>query len=45
MPNDEDVGKLLIVVNELEDKIAILFLVDTDIRINELVTIKLKNIN
>ena len=45
VPSDEDVAKLLSVVTESEDKIALLLLVDCGIRINELVTIKLKNTN
>jgi len=45
VPSDEDVAKLLSVVTESEDKIAILLLVDTGIRIQELATIKIKNIN
>jgi len=45
VPSDEDVAKLLSVVNNAEDKIALLLLVDTGIRVQELATIKLKNIN
>ena len=45
VPSDEDVAQLLSVVNNAEDKIAILLLVDTGIRVQELATIKLKNIN
>lgn len=45
MPSDEDVSKLLSVVDSPEDEIAFLLLVDTGIRIQELATIKIKNIN
>jgi len=45
VPSDEDVAKLLSVVNNAEDEIALLLFVDTGIRIQELATIKLKNIN
>ena len=45
VPSNEDVAKLLSVVNNAEDKIALLLLVDTGIRVQELATIKVKNIN
>ena len=45
VPSDEDVAKLLSVVHSSEDKIALLLLVDTGVRVTELATIKLKNIN
>ena len=45
VPSDEDVAKLLSVVQSQEDKVALLLLVDTGIRVTELATIKTKNIN
>ena len=45
VPSDEDVAKLLDAVNGEEDKVALLLLIDTGIRVTELATIKLKNIN
>ena len=45
VPSDEDVSKLLSVVQNQEDKVALLLLVDTGIRITELASIKLKNID
>jgi integrase/recombinase XerC len=45
VPSDEDVTKLLSVVTESEGKIALLLLVDCGIRIHELATIEVKNIN
>ena len=45
VPSDEDVAKLLGVVHNPEDKLALLLLVDTGIRVTELASIKLKNIN
>jgi len=45
VPSDEDVAKLLDAANTEEDKVALLLLVDTGIRVSELATIKLKNID
>jgi site-specific recombinase XerD len=45
LPSDEDVSKLLSVVQSDEDRLALLLLVDTGIRVQELATIKIKNIN
>jgi len=45
VPSDEDVAKLLSVVQTDEDKLALFLLVDTGIRIHELATIKLRNIS
>jgi len=45
VPSDEDVAKLLSVVQSQEDKVAQLLLVDTGIRVTELASIKLKNID
>jgi len=45
VPKDEDITKLLSAVDRAEDTIAFLLLVDCGIRIHELVTIKLSNIN
>ena len=45
VPSDEDVSRLLNVGHDPEDKVALLLLVDTGIRVTELATIKLKNIN
>jgi len=45
VPSDEDVSKLLSVAYSPEDKTALLLLVDTGIRVTELASIKLKNIN
>jgi len=45
VPSDEDVAKLLGVVHSQEDKVALLLLVDTGIRVTELAAIKRKNID
>jgi len=45
VPSDEDVAKLLSVVQKPEEKVALLLLVDTGIRVTELATTKLKNID
>jgi len=45
VPGDEDIAKLLSVVNREEDSIILLLLVDCGIRVHELATIKVKNIN
>jgi integrase/recombinase XerD len=45
VPSDEDVSKLLSVVHNTKDKVALLLLVDTGIRVTELASIKLKNID
>ena len=45
VPSDEDVSKLLNAVHNPVDKVALLLLIDTGIRVTELATIKLKNIN
>jgi integrase len=45
VPSDEDVAKLLSVADKVEDEIALLLLVDTGMRVTELATIKLKNID
>jgi len=45
VPTGEEVRKLFQAVDNDEDKLALLLLVDCGIRVTELVTIKLKNIN
>ena len=45
VPTDEEIARLLGVLDRAEDTIAFLLLVDCGVRIHELVTIKLKNIN
>ena len=45
VPTDEDVGKLFQVLDNDEDRIALLLLVDCGLRVTELASIKLKNIN
>ena len=45
LPSDEDVAELLTVVHNPEEEVALLLLVDTGMRITELATIKLKNID
>jgi site-specific recombinase XerD len=45
VPTDEEVGKLFQELDNDEDRIALLLLVDCGLRITELATIKLKNIN
>jgi len=45
VPSDEDVAKLLSVIESPEDKVAFLLLIDCGLRIHELATIKLKNID
>ena len=45
VPSDEDVAKLLSVVQSQEDKVALLLLVDTGIRVTELAMIRIKNID
>ncbi|HEY81670.1 MAG TPA: tyrosine-type recombinase/integrase [Dehalococcoidia bacterium] len=45
VPSDEDVAKLLSVAYTLEDKLALLLLIDCGLRVHELATIKIKNIN
>lgn len=45
VPSDEDVSKLLSVVHSDEDRLALSLLIDCGLRIQELVTIKLKNID
>jgi len=45
VPTDEEVRKLFQVVENDEDRLALLLLVDCGLRITELASIKLKNIN
>jgi site-specific recombinase XerD len=45
VPTDEEVKKLFQVVDNDEDKLALLILVDCGLRVTELASIKLKNIN
>jgi integrase len=45
VPGEDDLAKLLSLAKSPEDTIALLLLVDCAIRINELVTIKLRNIS
>jgi site-specific recombinase XerD len=45
VPTDEEVGKLFQVLDNDVDRIALLLLVDCGLRVTELATIKLKNIN
>ena len=45
VPSDEDVAKLLSAVQHQEDRVALLLLVDTGIRVTELASIKLKNVD
>ena len=45
VPTDEEIGKLVNTLDRAEDTIALLLLVDCGIRIHELVTIKIQNIN
>jgi len=45
VPTDEEIARLLSVIDKTEDTIAFLLLVDCGVRIHELATIKLKNIN
>ena len=45
VPTDEEVRGLFQVVNDNEDRVALLLLVDCGLRVTELATIKLKNIN
>jgi len=45
VPTDEEIARFLSVIDKTEDTIAFLLLVDCGVRIHELATIKLKNIN
>jgi len=45
IPRDEEIAKLLSVPDRAEDIVALLLLIDCGIRIHELTTIKIKNIN
>ena len=45
VPTDEDIRKLLSVLERVEDNIAFLLLIDCGIRVHELATIKIKNID
>jgi site-specific recombinase XerD len=45
VPTDEEVKKLFQVIDNDEDKLALLLLVDCGLRVTELATIKLKSIN
>jgi len=45
IPSNEDITKLLSVLDRAEDTVAVLLLVDCGLRVHELATIKLNNIN
>jgi site-specific recombinase XerD len=45
VPTDEEIRELFRVVNDNEDRVGLLLLVDCGLRVTELATIKLKNIN
>ena len=45
VPKDEEIDKLMSALNDVEDAIALLLLVDCGVRVHELATIKLDNIN
>ena len=43
VPSDEGIAELLSVANSLEDKVALLLLIDCGLRIQELASIMIKN--
>lgn len=45
VPKDEDIAKIMGVLNRKEDLVAFLLLIDCGLRIHELATIKVQNIN